>query len=684
MPARPAMPRTPALLCAFAALALALPAGAHAAYGPGADAASAAGAVLGSGQSDQPALSADGRYVVFTTAAPELLGTPPDPGEAYTNGIVRRDLLTGAVDVVAPPRRVRRADGAETYAGATSAGASISADGRYVIFRSAVALTDGDRNTGSDVYVRDMSKAPTASDAYTLVSALDGTTDAPTYTGGSANAGARPGARGYAISADGRTAVFATTTAASNLPAGGAATTPPDQVFVRHLDTGRTELVTRARTSDGPVPRADGDTHDPAPVLSADGTTVAWQDPDAAAQVPMLPGEPNPAAAYLWRDLAAPAPVTRRVAGTGDLNDPACDPSQPFDADDAASGPCAGPFVAGGEAGGENRTLAPLSISGDGRLLLFRTDAFPRPRDPTLDRAGSVYLADMSPGVSRKAGVRRILSIPGTNANGLSLEEPLLSRDGRRVAFLSNATVFDGGRQLGDVPTAGQGGLGLTNVYVLDRDAGTIQRATAGFDGTDYHGDLVDPTVPGAYADPAPASLTTDATMSALAFSADDGNLFRGDANGARDVQVVHGTPGLAAVAGAPTALPAPEVARLPLVWAQSVQQPLPTHPVIGYVTVGKDGIARIVVRVPAAGTLTATATAKPVAHAARVTVARAASRPRSARTVTLKLALTKAAKAALRKHTLKVRAAVRFKPRAGAAASATRTYTLKKRAARR
>jgi hypothetical protein len=345
---------------------------------------------------------------------------------------------------------------------------------------------------------------------------------------------------------------------------------------------------------------------------------------------------------------------------------------------DNAAGACDGPFVAGGEAGSDT-SLRPLSISGDGRLLLFRTDAVQRPRDPALARAGSVYLADMGPGVSRKAGVRRILSIPGTNTNGPSLEEPVLSRDGRRVAFLSNATVFDGGRQLGDVPTVGGGGAGLTNLYVLDRDAGTVQRATTGFDGSDYHGDLVGPSAPGAYQDTAPGGLTADADLTTLAFAAADGNLFRGDANGAPDVLVVHGTPGLAAVAGAATALPAPVVAPLPLVWPRSVPAPAPVHPVIGFASVGRDGVARLVVRVPAAGTLTATATARPPGARRRLTVARVTSRPRHAQTVTLKLTLTKAAKRALRAHALKVSAAVRFRPRTGAATAATRTYILRK-----
>jgi Tol biopolymer transport system component len=645
--------------------------GAQAAYGPGADAASANGARLGGAQSDQPALSADGRYVVFTTSAPELLGAPADPTEAYTNGIVRRDLLTGAVALVAPPRTVRRSDGAEVYTGATAAGASISADGRAVAFRSAVALTGDDRNTGTDVYVRDMDRPVTDDGAYQLASALDGTTDGPTYAG-AAGDGARTGTRGYGISDDGATVVFSTS-ATSNLPGGGAADVPAGQVFVRDLATQRTELVTQATAGGGPVPR--GRVVDPQPVLSGDGSTVAWADPDAGAQTRLLPGEPGPVVAYLWRDLRAAVPTTRRIAGASDLDDPACASDTPFVSGPAASGPCDGPFVEG-EAGTDT-ALRPLSISGDGRRLLFRSDASQRPFDPTLARGGSVYVADMSPGVSRKAGVRRILSIPGTTASA-TVGEAIMSRDAQRVLFSSSARIFDGGAPLGDFPTVTQG-AGLVNLYVLDRAAGTIQRATSGFDGSDFHGDLVDPEDPGTFGDPGASALTADADLTVLAFSAQDGNLFPGDANGVRDVEVVRGTPGLTAVAGAPTALPAPAVAPLPMIWPAPIPAPKAVHPVFGFPTIGRDGIARITVRVPAQGTLTATATAK---H--RLTVARVTSRPKHASSVVLKLKASAVAARALRSAALRVTASVRYRPAAGASTAASRTYTLRRTKAKK
>ncbi|HWH94042.1 MAG TPA: hypothetical protein VNT03_09285 [Baekduia sp.] len=673
------LPRVGGCATALAVLAGgmgALPASAPAAYGPGAEAASAAGVRLGSATSDGAALSADGRYVVFSTAASELLGDPPDPSESYTNGIVRRDLLTGAVALVAPPRRVRRSDGAEVYAGSTAVGASISGDGRFVIFRSEVALTDGDRNAGTDVYVRDMTRPPTDAGAYRLVSALDGGDDAPVYA--DADGGSRTGRRGAGISDDGTKAVF-WTRGPSNLPGGGAASTPTHQVFLRDLETRRTELLTRTTADGAAVARpADDLLVDPTAVISGDGSAVAWIDPDAAAQTRLLPGEPDPPLAYLWRDARADTAPTRRVAGRSDLDDPACPGDTPYDAGSQASGPCDGPFV-DGEAGTDSPSLRPLSISGDGRRLLFLTQARRRPYDPTLDRPGSLYLADMSPGVSRKAGVQRILSIPGSGSGGATVSEAILSRDGRRVAFASNARIFDGGRQLGDFPADGQQ---ITNLYVLDPDAGTIQRASIGFDGADFHGGLLDPDAPGTYTDPGLASLAADADLRTLAFSAEDGNLFPGDANAVRDVEVVRGSPGLVAAVGTTTALAAPPAAVVGAASPSAVRPPAATHPVIGFPRIGRDGVARITVRVPAAGRLTAAGTALRRAH--RLTVARATSRPKRASTVTLTLKLTKAARRALRRQALHVSLSVRYVPAAaGAATTATRSYTLARRPGR-
>ena len=109
-----------------------------------------------------PVISANAQYVVFTGS---VAGVP---------GIYRKDLATGTIDTVA----------------AGDAGApSVSANGELISFTT----TDTDPATGtgtqcSSVYVRDMSQPMTASGAFTLASALSGSTIGLTYAGSAARA----------------------------------------------------------------------------------------------------------------------------------------------------------------------------------------------------------------------------------------------------------------------------------------------------------------------------------------------------------------------------------------------------------------------------------------------------------------------------------------------------------------
>ena len=99
----------------------------------------------GNALSSDPALSADGRHVAFTSAASNLV-----PGD--TNGVTDvfvRDVVTKAVDRVSVPMAGGQSNG-------QSALPAISADGRYVAFHStATNLVAADSNGTSDVFVRD-------------------------------------------------------------------------------------------------------------------------------------------------------------------------------------------------------------------------------------------------------------------------------------------------------------------------------------------------------------------------------------------------------------------------------------------------------------------------------------------------------------------------------------------------
>jgi Tol biopolymer transport system component len=650
------------LLLTLAVLAgsLALAPGAAAEYGPGGEPASAVGDELGDQASTQPVISRDGRYVAFRTESSILLGPSPSPDEDFTSGIVRKDLVTGAVDLVTTP-------GANT-------GTSISADGRYILFESNRQLVPADANRRTDIYVRDMTRPATDLQAYELVSSLDGLARSPVYT--SPSGGSRAGEGGFGLSADGRTAVF-WTESQSNLPVGAPTTTPRSQVFVRSLDRDETRLVTRYK-SDPTLPGtpvAPNLTDSPQPVISGTGNVVAWQDTNAAPQTRILPGEDRAAAHYLWRDITAlPAGTTRRITGISDPDDPDCPPNAVYTPSQTATGPCYGPFASPeAQEGTSDSTPSgnPLSISHDGRRVLFISNARRRPHDAVTERQG-VYLVDMTPGLSRKQATREPISLPKSISNLRGIVKAVISSDGRYVAFTSRNNAFDGPRPIGSF----QGGeLSATNVFVLDLEANTVERATRSPDGGDYLGRIQDPEI-GTRDDTRVDNLTLTSDASTIGFQAADGNLFVGDANGVLDVQVVRRATPFRPVA-ITTAPPFEPVPRPPRV------RPLrAVHPVIGYIRLGRGGVAILTVRVPVAGRLSARASGRRAGR--RLPVASVKRRiPRPA-TVKLRLRPSQAVKRALkRQRRLRVAVQVRYAPRGGPPTRASRRYTLTREAVR-
>jgi Tol biopolymer transport system component len=157
-------------------------------------------------------ISADGRYVTFTSSAANLVA-------GDTNGaadVFVRDRLWNTTDRVS-------VSGAGAQGGGASSGGSISADGRYVTFTSSAAnLVAGDTNGAADVFVRDR---------------LWNTTDRVSVSGAGAQGGGE--SSGGSISADGRYVAFLSS--ASNLVPGDTNYTTDIFVHDRYLET--TELA---------------------------------------------------------------------------------------------------------------------------------------------------------------------------------------------------------------------------------------------------------------------------------------------------------------------------------------------------------------------------------------------------------------------------------------------------------
>ena len=190
------------------------------------------------GQSATPALSADGRYVAFTSAATNLV---PGDGNGRFDVFVR-DRDAGTLELVSVA-----SDGAQLTG--DSIAPAISADGRYVAFASAAALVPADTNAAFDVYVRDRVAQTT-----TRVSVASDGTESDSLS------------LAPRISADGSVVVFHSF--ASNLVAND--TNNAADVFAHDRATGATTRVSVSSTG------AQGTRQSVGAQVSGDGRFVAF------------------------------------------------------------------------------------------------------------------------------------------------------------------------------------------------------------------------------------------------------------------------------------------------------------------------------------------------------------------------------------------------------------------------
>jgi Tol biopolymer transport system component len=226
------------------------------------------------GASSNARISADGRFVVFTSQATNLVADD-------TNGVADvfvRDLTSGQTARVSVSASGQQGDGPSG-----EAPSDISADGGVVSFSSAASnLVAGDTNR-----IRDVFAAVRATGAVERVSVAG--------DGSEAAAGASDAS---AISADGRYVAFAST--APNLVAGD--TNLAADVFVHDRQTGSTE---RASVSAAGEQAAGSSSLRPGG-LSADGRLVAFE-----TAAPLAAGDTGGSDVYL-RDLSTA--TTERIS----------------------------------------------------------------------------------------------------------------------------------------------------------------------------------------------------------------------------------------------------------------------------------------------------------------------------------------------------------------------------------
>ena len=305
-----------------------------------------------------PALSADGRYVAFESDATNL-------ARGDRNGITdvfRHDRVTGATI------RVSVTSGGQEGA-ASSHAPAISADGRFVVFHANSGLVPNDTNENTDVYVHDAATGTTE-----LISvALDG------------NAGNNTSFI-QDISADGRFVAFVSD--ASNLIPND--TTQDADVYVRDRLAGTTEKVSVG--TDGTPARIF---FFDVPSISADGRYVAF-----STDTSLVPEDTQPFSQDIY--------LRDRQTGTTELIS-----------------------VSSDEVPGDGRSVGP-SVSAEGRFVAFQSESTNFVPESSLDE--DIFVRDRLAGTT----VRVSESSAGEEGNARSLS-PDISNDGLVVSFSSDA-----------------------------------------------------------------------------------------------------------------------------------------------------------------------------------------------------------------------------------------------------
>jgi Tol biopolymer transport system component len=398
-------------------LALSLAPGAQAAGAVELASVSSSG-VQGLEPSDAPSVSADGRRIVFHSAAALV----PDDQNG-TDDVFLRDLAAGTTVRLSVGAAGSEAHGPSTFA-------VLSAPGDLCAFVSeAPDLVSPDTNGAADVFLKDL-----ASGALQRVSEASGgaEADGPSFA--------------PALAADGGSVAFLSL--ATNLD--GPDANPSWDVFVRDLATGATSLVSRSSAG----VQANGKCMDAA--LSGDGRLVAF----ASIANNLVPGDTNGAWDVFVRDLDSGITTRASVSPTGaEASGGSFDPA--FTADgrllvfageavgliheevlyysdvfvkDLSTGSLE--LISQSTAGvqGDLSSGAP-AVSTDGRFVAFRSRAENLvPGDGTGIWGWDVFLHDRATGV-----VERISTDPGgTDPDGTS-SSPGVSADGRVVVFDSFA-----------------------------------------------------------------------------------------------------------------------------------------------------------------------------------------------------------------------------------------------------
>jgi hypothetical protein len=466
----------------------------------------------GNGDSVAPVVTPDGRFVLFTSAANNLI---PGDNSFLRTDVFLRDRLSNITALVSINFNGTGGGNSNSFGG------MVSANGRYVVFESdASDLVTGDINGGTDLFMRDLQSGTTT---LVSVSMTGGPAygSSPAYTllhGGAANASTYP-----VMTPDGRYVAFLSY--ATNLVAGQFPLftgTQTENVYVRDVVGGTTTLASVGAQYTYSTALAGTPIMD-TPVITPDGRYVAFFS--TASNLVSVPTQVN-GDVYV-RDLVAG--VTACVSTNVLLINGNTNTSYSNYLSSAAS--------------------THPALSADGRFAAFRH---------TFGPTNYVYRYDMT----AQTGATVSSSVIATPAYGDDVCGPEITSDGRFTAYVatdSNLHLWDGQMatdsivsldQLGGVPTNGRSSSPVfsgdesslafvstsTNLVTNIISTGAhvylrnLQAGTTGLVDVDTNGaGSVDVT--GAF-----PSLSTNAQF--IAFASPDSRLVGGDNNRFYDVFV--------------------------------------------------------------------------------------------------------------------------------------------------
>jgi Tol biopolymer transport system component len=331
---------------------------------------------LGNGASRNPSISEDGQWIAYESAATNMIA---GDGNGKTD-VFARDLRGEAV--------AASISNGGALGDGDSTNPQISGDGSVVVFQSAATnLVTGDANGKLDIFARRLPFGPTVR-VSTSSTNVEGNGDS----------------KFPVVSGDGRFVAFQSD--ATNLASDD--TNGRTDVFVKDLTTGEIQLVSRSSAipdPDDPDPGELGDSESTLPGISADGTFVVF----VSRAENLVGGDGNDKADIFIRELSSG--ITERVSvGAGD------------EEGEGDSGIVTGDPIQGRP-----------TVSLRGRLVAFTSLAenlFPGDENQKAD----VFVHD------REANSTERVSVSGGDSTGATI-----SADGALVAFQSLATNFAGG-----------------------------------------------------------------------------------------------------------------------------------------------------------------------------------------------------------------------------------------------